>query len=136
MNIYLFIKIFIIFLLISIIFIIIGCAKNFRQIDSKEFQEKFEDSINNSAVSWWYLGENDDFYFIIEKWIFEVKTYKIDKNQLNIFIEKPKKITFVVWQWVNLKHHHVSFKKQTSSILVLPETLWVAKIWSFGNCCG
>lgn len=87
-----------------------GCSKTFRQIDSNEFQYKFEDSINHSAVSWWYLGENDDFYFILEKWPFKVRAYKINKNQVNIFIGKPKKLTFVVWEWVNLKRHHVSFR--------------------------
>jgi len=110
MIIYSFKNFIIIFTLAFITINTYGCAKNFRKIDSNEFQYKFEDSINHSAVSWWYLGENDDFYFIIEKWPFKARAYKIDKNQVYFFIGKPKKLTFVVWEWVNLKRHHVSFR--------------------------
>ena len=85
-----------------------GC-KEAKQIDGSEFAEKWTISDKHSAISWWYLGEDENQYFIAEKWPTKNSIYSISKgviivNDIEAFAYDSGK------EPVNLKNHNVKFK--------------------------
>ncbi len=104
-----------ILLAITTIVILGGCEEKFTKIDSKELKIKWDDSVNHTAVSWWYLGENENFHFIVEKWIMEKNAYKIDKQQLDVLLNHPHKFIYNESEWINLKIHHLFFRLKSGS---------------------
>ena len=45
-----------------------------------DFKENWESSKNNSAVSWWYVGESDYAYFVTEKYPLRHYSYELPKT--------------------------------------------------------
>lgn len=86
-----------------------GCANQFNDITSGQLQIRWQESFKNTAVSWWYLGEKNEHYYIIEKRPLEKHGYKIKINELKINLQAPKKLTFNEKEWVNLKVKHLTF---------------------------
>jgi len=52
--------------------------------NSGEFSDRWVDSKNHSAVSWWYLGESETDYYIKEKWPIKSYKYIISKSEIKI----------------------------------------------------
>jgi hypothetical protein len=52
--------------------------------DATEFKSRWEDSKQNSAVSWWYVGETSGFYYLTEKWKFNHYSYEVPKTMINL----------------------------------------------------
>ena len=85
-----------------------GC-KEATQIDGAEFAEKWTTSDKHSAISWWYLGEDENQYFIAEKWPTKKDIYSISKDV--IVISGIEAFEYGVGnEPVNLKYHNVKFK--------------------------
>lgn len=95
--------------LIFFIFLIGGCEERFAQINASDFKTKWDDSIKHTALSWWYLGEKDGYYYILEKWPIKKYGYKIDKKNIVIKLDHPKKLTFNEPDWINLKKDLIDF---------------------------
>ena len=93
-----------------LIFAIVGCGKKFDELDGLSFKKKWEESGQHSAVSWWYLGEKDNYFYIVEKWISEEYNYKVDKKYIEVVLDQPKEFILDEDQWLNLKTRHIKFK--------------------------
>lgn len=96
-------------LLFALLLIVLSGCKDATPIAGELFKEKWTTSDKHSAVSWWYLGEDKEQYFIAEKWPNKENIYIVSKNiivisGIKIFQfnsgEKP----------VNLKNNHVVIK--------------------------
>lgn len=99
-------------LMIMVVILFVGCEEKFIQIDSKELRVKWDASRKHSAVSWWYLGEKDSMYYLLEKWPMKKNGFKINKSQLGLLIENPEmELTLDSVYWINLKTNHLVFKK-------------------------
>ena len=92
---------------IAIAFLIAGC-KEAVPLDKSSFQSKWEDSINHSAVSWWYLGETAENYFIAEDRASTKTMYSIEKGAILL-----KGITSFEFDSgnspINLKNENIEF---------------------------
>jgi len=78
-------------------------------IDSASFKKLWNDSINNSSVSWWYLGESDNQYYVAEKWPTKKTTYSISKKDLAF--EGISLFEFASGNKpINLKNENILFK--------------------------
>lgn len=95
--------------LIFFMFLIGGCEDRFTEIDASDFKTKWNDSIKHTALSWWYLGEKDGYYYILEKWPLKKYGYKINKENIVIKLDSPKKLAFNETDWINLKKEHIKF---------------------------
>ena len=51
---------------------------------TNEFIESWNNSAGNSAVSFWYTGEDQGHYVIVEKWPTRSATYHVDKARVRI----------------------------------------------------
>ena len=49
-----------------------------------EFIESWEESPNNSAVTYWYTGEAEGRYVIVERWSDRSLTYHVDKGRVRV----------------------------------------------------
>ena len=49
-----------------------------------EFIDSWEESPKNSAVSYWYTGDSEGRYVIVEKWPDKSLTYHVDKSRIRI----------------------------------------------------
>ncbi len=87
-----------------------GCEDRFTDISSSAFKVKWDDSIKHTALSWWYLGEKEGYYYILEKWPLEQHGYRINKEHIVINLDHPKKFTLTESDWINLKKEHIDFK--------------------------
>jgi hypothetical protein len=94
----------IIIILLSI-FSLLGCNNEISGIDINKI---LDDSINHSAVSYWYVGKKDGYHFVQERWpVSKNKIYKISENEINILIN----LAYTVNQseWINLKIGDIEF---------------------------
>lgn len=70
-------------LIMTIVIFVSSCAlsgvKNHR-----EFKERWQDSKKHSRVSWWYVGETDNAYFIKERWVLMSYEYEIPKSKITL----------------------------------------------------
>lgn len=71
-------------------------------INSDDLNKKLNESHQNLAVSWWYLGEKDSFHYIVKKHPFQASYYKIDKAN-SPFKFSYQKLTFDEEAWINIK---------------------------------
>jgi hypothetical protein len=67
-----------------------GCNKEV-SINGEQFANKWKSSEMNSAVSWWYLGENEDHYFVSENIPLEENIYEVPKSAVSIIGIDPFK---------------------------------------------
>ena len=121
-------------IIVGILFItMVGCAKEFIELDGPAFKKLWEDSDNHSAESWWYLGEKDSYHYIvrsrirsggkdilfylIDSWAGDEYYYKIDNKYIAVVLDKPKEFTLDDDQWLNLKTRHIKFKNKLSMIV-------------------
>jgi len=96
-------------ILLSFLFIALSGCKGPTPIDGKLLKEKWVASSQNSAVSWWYLGENKEQYFISEKWPTEEVVYIVSKDM--VMIKGVNSVQFDSGiEPVNLKESNVIFK--------------------------
>ncbi len=95
------------FATIAVAFLVASC-KEAVYLDKTAFQAKWIDFIHHSAISWWYLGENKEAYYIAEKWPLGETIYSIEKQAIKIngvasfgfdSGNKPQ----------NLKYEHIEF---------------------------
>ena len=68
---------------IAIAFLVASC-KEAVPLDKSAFQAKWEGSVNHTAISWWYLGETKENYFIAEKWPAKETIYSIGKQAIHL----------------------------------------------------
>ena len=98
----------VILLVTLILLAALGC-KEATPLDGAEFKEKWTTSDKHSAISWWYLGEDENQYFIAEKWPTKKNIYRISKNVILV-----KGIAAFKYdsgkEPVNFKIHNVTFK--------------------------
>jgi hypothetical protein len=53
-------------------------------VNSENFKKRWEESLNDSAVSWWYVGESASAYYLTEKWIFNHYSYEVPKTMITL----------------------------------------------------
>jgi hypothetical protein len=80
-----------------------GCGIRFKETNIVNLKIKWGNAVNNTAISWWYLGEEDDCYFVIEENFLKRNGYKVKKSDVSIAIENPHELTFDQSLWINLK---------------------------------
>jgi len=94
-------------ILMIALFLLFGCVK---EISKENFIEKWESSTTNSAVSWWYAGEDEAYYYLIEKWPSKSNALKVSKTHISLIdmesfpISKKKRI--------NLKTNNIIYQKK------------------------
>ena len=60
---------------------LVGCAHT-SSIAASELRQRINESSNHSGISWWYLGDDKNHYYIKEKWPVKEKTWKVLKSDL------------------------------------------------------
>lgn len=65
--------------ILSISLLLFSCTDS-NLISDVEFKNKLQEYKDNSAVSLWYLGENDDVYFLSERTPLATNIYQISKS--------------------------------------------------------
>lgn len=61
------------------LFWLVGCSSP-QQVDARQFKELFLDSKNDSVVSWWYHGEDNDFYHLSQKYPMNETKFNVSKK--------------------------------------------------------
>ena len=96
-------------LLVTLILLAASGCKEATPLNGAEFKVKWTTSDKHSAISWWYLGEDKNQYFIAEKWPTKKDIYSISKDV--IVISGIEAFEYGVGnEPVNLKYHNVKFK--------------------------
>ena len=99
------------FIIVIICFIALigGCEERFTEINATDFKAKWDESVKHTALSWWYLGEKKGYYYILEKWPLKQYGYKINKANMTIRLDHPKRLSFTESDWINLKKEHIEY---------------------------
>ncbi|HOO46528.1 MAG TPA: hypothetical protein PLM29_09885 [Deltaproteobacteria bacterium] len=97
-----------ILLVVLSLLVITGC-KEPAAIDGNAFKDLWQESVQHSAISWWYVGETDSHFFIAEKWPTKYTIYQLSKNEITLIGIKPfqPKSGF---EPVNLKSDNITFE--------------------------
>ena len=88
--------------------ILSGCEQE-KEMSATELKQEWIESGMQSAVSWWYLGQQDNYHYILKKQPLESKLYKIRVNTLKINLEERLSFTQDQSKWINLKDGHLEF---------------------------
>ncbi len=62
---------------------LIGCSDP-QHLNAGEFRSLFEASGKDSAVSWWYHGQDDRFYYVSQKYPLKETAFKVSKKGVEI----------------------------------------------------
>lgn len=87
-----------------------GCGENFREVTAREFKSIWEDSLTDSAVSWWYVGDKNGYSNFIEKRPLKTEKYAVRAAESDLKAEYLFPFTQDNEKWLNLKTHHFEFK--------------------------
>jgi len=96
-------------LLVGVFFLaLIGCSA-LQPIGGSTFSRGVAATANSDALSWWYLGETDDYYIVTRKSEEKVATFRVDKSQVTITGFDP----FRPWmkEPVRLKRENITLKE-------------------------
>ena len=85
---------------------LLGCASS---LTTEEFKDKLLASKNNSSVSWWYAGENEDEIYFVANWPTSENKYKVPKARIKLIGIEPFPY-FGPNMPINLKLENVQFK--------------------------
>jgi hypothetical protein len=92
---------------VAAIFLAASCSISNHK-DASEFKGRWEESGNHSAVSWWYVGESENTYYLKEKWPLDHYSYAIPKTMITLVgIQKMEPCKFC--EGINLKVWNVKF---------------------------
>lgn len=97
-------------LLVTLLVITLSGCNEATPIEGEVFKEKWTTSNMQSAISWWYLGENEEQYFIAEKWPTKKNIYSISKHSITINDVEAFRFNSGI-EPVNLKNNNVVFKQ-------------------------
>ncbi len=89
--------------------LVLAACKDATPIDGPSFKKLWDGADNNSAVSWWYVGESQSRYVLAEKWPTTTNTYSVSKRVIEINGIPPFKNESGN-NPVNLKKENVLFK--------------------------
>lgn len=86
-----------------------GCSSA-ESIDAVRFQQLWVQAKNDSAVSWWYQGEDRESYYLIQQYPFHDNLYQVSKEGVALRGVDPKPYGSLS-QPLNLKRDNVAFTK-------------------------
>jgi hypothetical protein len=90
---------------------LVGCTKEFKELDGPTFKKMRETSNLQSAVVWKYLGEKNDFhYFVMRSADVQNDYFKVSKKYIEVVLDKPKEFTLDEDQWIGLEITQIKFK--------------------------
>jgi hypothetical protein len=70
-------------LAVFLMIFLVGCSSA-QSIDTIKFHELWVAARNDSAVSWWYYGEDLESYYLIQQYPFHNNHYKVPKGGLKL----------------------------------------------------
>ena len=88
-----------------------GCDEAFEEVPISTIEEEAKESRMTTAVSWWYLGEQDGYHYLVIKKPLDEHRYKVKTSDLTITLS-PKKLTFEESEWTNLTFSQMKFGQQ------------------------
>jgi len=91
----------------SLVILLAGCSSA-ESIDAARFQKLWVQAKNDSAVSWWYQGEDGEFYYLIQQYPFHSNLYQVPKEGVVLRGMDPKPHG-TLSQPLNLKRDNVVF---------------------------
>ena len=90
--------------------ITVACGASCRKVSPDEFRQEWKLSGRDSAVSWWFAGERDDYYYFVTKY---PQDYGI-KDRIRVrrdavrLVGVPKlRLTSDANAWFNLKEANI-----------------------------
>jgi hypothetical protein len=99
------------FLICLLIVGVVGCTKEFKELDGPTFKKMRETSNLQSALVWMYLGEKNGFhFFVLDTADIQNNYYKVSKKYIEVALDKPKEITLDEDQWIGLEITQIKFK--------------------------
>lgn len=82
-----------------------SCSTEFKIVSGEYIQQRLQESGKHTAVSWWYLGTDEEYHFIVEKWPLERFGYRVsiaDVTINNVTVEQNG-VPMDEEHWENLK---------------------------------
>ena len=73
----------------ALVILLVGCSSA-EPIDAARFQKLWLQAKNDSAVSWWYQGEDEESYYLIQQYPFHNNLYQVSKEGVAMRGVDPK----------------------------------------------
>jgi len=99
-----------IFILLSTLIFLSACEERFEESSATILKQKWDESMNHSAASWWYAGESNTHYFLIGKRPLESTGYKVSKMEITVSVKNPQPFPVPESELINLKVGQLVFK--------------------------
>jgi hypothetical protein len=93
--------------------LMLGCGEAFEEVPISTIEDEAKASRMATAVSWWYLGESDGYYYLVVKRPLDHRRYKVKTTEL-VITSSPKELAFEESQWINLKFEQMKFEHPAS----------------------
>ncbi len=96
-----------IFCIILILFAVTACIEDFKIIEAEQLLEQWEKTDIDTAASWWYLGQDDGYHYIVHKWPLKKLKYRVSTEDIMIIMDEPLLLSEGKRNWVNLKQGQI-----------------------------
>jgi len=106
---------------VSLALLLAGCDEDFAEVDAGELKAELDLAVHSDVISWWYIGEKDGYYYLVEKKLWEEKGFRISKDYVAIDVGVTKAPSSDESEWMNLKERDISFKTGYPERLEQPE---------------
>jgi hypothetical protein len=88
---------------------LVGCQPRFETIGAQELRERWGRSRVDSAVSWWYLGQEGGYEHFVEKRPLEVRRMRVRSSEIDLDEGMRREFTEDPEEWVNLEMEDLHF---------------------------
>lgn len=70
-------------ILLVLVLLLVACEGG-QEVSAQRFAGIWQESYSNAAISWWYVGEDENFFYLEEKRPLEEQLYMVPKSHIVI----------------------------------------------------
>jgi len=93
----------------------VACGPSFRKVSPAEFRQEWKISASDSAVSWWFAGERDDYYYFVTKYPQDVgikSRIRVRRDAVRLHDVPMFRLTSDASAWFNLKEKNIEIDER------------------------
>lgn len=91
------------------VLVTMACRPEFETIRGAELKVRWERSLRDTAVSWWYAGQDSEYHYFLEKRPLAERGFRVPRPEVNLADSVQMPLTHDSASWINLKVGDIQF---------------------------
>ena len=64
---------------LALCLLLVSCSSELEPLNGLQFARVWQDSYDDTSITWWYTGEDEEYYYLEEKWPGREVSYMVPK---------------------------------------------------------